>query len=311
MSPKSYHLIGDGLAASFLAMIFQGSKTKFLQYGDNQANTPPLGFVHLFQGRTFHRDPIEITAFSNCTAYWRNEELATEWLVRRSVKPGDRLSKSSQTKTVPELFRPRQIYEQVFEYGPGFTIQANELVQRARVLCSEHIITQRVNSSNLSGIKVHAIGLDVKELLPKTPWDINPGRTVKAHCPDSPQTKPKYISLLHGCHLGSSLNQPGFTIGGRVNSKGEAKNDEAELASQILGHKVTLKSEWWGQRIANAVDRWPLLGWIDRENFLFAGFGGRALFWLPYCSQIAIQALKSENNDPIPPKLRADRFTKL
>lgn len=97
-------------------------------------------------------------------------------------------------------------------------------------------------------------------------------------------------------------------MGGRVNSKGEAKDDEVELASGILGQEVALRSEWWGERIANALDRWPLVGWLKDREFLFCGFGGRAMFWLPYCAQIAVEALKVGDNSPIPQRLRPDRF---
>ena len=60
--------------------------------------------------------------------------------------------------------------------------------------------------------------------------------------------------------------------------------------------------------IANALDRWPLVGWLDGKTFVFAGFGGRALFWLPYCCDLAVEALRSGSNAEIPERLRAGRF---
>jgi glycine/D-amino acid oxidase-like deaminating enzyme len=158
----------------------------------------------------------------------------------------------------------------------------------------------------LDGVVVLCNGLEVEQTLKKLPWDTNPGRTVEAT--SIPSSQPHRLILYRGCHLGGNPHNPSFTVGGRVNSKGEAKNDEAQISSKLMKCEVALSSEWWGARIANAIDRWPLIGWLDERRFFFAGFGGRALFWLPFCTEIAVQALLERSNQAIPEKLRVSRF---
>ena len=121
------HLVGDGIAGRLLAQWMLESDLKFVQYGDGRTNTPPVGFVHLFQGRTFHRDAIEVEAFRRTIEFWRNESLASEWEVERSVAPGDRLDRSADTETVPEEWRPVRVAPDLYRYGPGFTVQAGAL----------------------------------------------------------------------------------------------------------------------------------------------------------------------------------------
>jgi hypothetical protein len=294
------HLVGDGIAGCLLASSLSSEGLEFTQYGDGRTNNPPVAFVHLFQGRTFHRDPVEIAAFEKTIAFWRAEPLALEWEVERSVKPGDRLERSADTRTVPEEFRPRKIGELTYRYGPGFTIRVADLAQSVEA----SVVAGRVEPSELRGTVVHATGLGIEELLPTLRWDTNPGRTVQA----CGQRRPGRLYLKAGCHLGADPVGDGMTIGGRVSSKGEVKDDETELASEILGSAVEYRSEWWGKRIANALDRWPLIGWLNERDFVFAGFGGRALFWLPYCCELAVGALRSGCNDKIPERLRAGRF---
>jgi hypothetical protein len=292
------HLVGDGIAGRLLARSLSGEGLEFTQYGDGDTNTPPVAFVHLFQGRTFHRDPVEITAFRKTIEYWRSEPLASEWLVERSVTPGDRLDRSADTQTVPMEYRPRLTKESTYEYGPGFTIQTSRIADSTKVRLG------RVATAELPGTVIHATGLAIENLLPELRWDTNPGRTVRAKA----MSQPRRIYLKKGCHLGAEPDGGAMTIGGRVNSKGEAKDDETDLAAEILGTKVEYESEWWGKRIANALDRWPMIGWLNERDFLFAGFGGRALFWLPYCCELALGALRSGCNEEIPARLRAGRF---
>ena len=295
------HLVGDGIAGRMLARWMLDSELEFVQYGDGRTNTPPVGFVHLFQGRTFHRDAIEVEAFRRAIEFWRGEDLATEWEVERSVTPGDRLDRSAGTETVPEEWRPVRVAPDLYRYGPGFTVQAFALGEEVPV----EVVRGEVAFEELDGPVVHATGLAVQELLPDYRWDINPGRTVQAVGPSLPDR----LYLRAGCHLGADPDGRALTVGGRVNSKGEAKDDETDLASQILGAPVKYESHWWGERIANALDRWPLVGWLDAKTFVFAGFGGRALFWLPYCCDLAVEALRTGRNDRIPERLRAGRFS--
>jgi hypothetical protein len=304
------HILGDGLAGTLLADRLGQREVEFFHYGDGQVNTPPVAFVHLFQGRTFHRDPIEVTAFRKAIGFWRAERLAREWSVLRTVQKGDRLDRSASSETIPAEFRPRlfRTGETVrYRYEPGFTVAAGDLVAR----CRRHSTTplrSRVEPKRLDGSVVHASGLSIADLLPQVRWDTNPGRTVHAICSDSPGLVPEHLTIDQGCHLGGNPAGSGFTVGGRVSSKGEAKNDEAEIASALLSREVSISSQWWGRRIANALDRWPLVGWLNERDFLFSGFGGRALFWLPYCIDLATEALVSGSNREIPERLRADRF---
>lgn len=303
------HLFGDGLAGTFLAHALSAEQLAHRHYGDDRHNTPPVGFVHLFQGRTFHRDPVEVEAFRQALAFWRREPLAKEWAVRRSVTEGDRLHKSASTESVPVDWRPTLDAPLQYTYRPGFTVASAELRARLRGEC-ESPLEPRRKPDSVSGIKVLAIGLDIAQQLPKWRWDINPGRTVEGHCPKHPRRQPDHLYLHHGLHLGGNPSQDGFTMGGRVNSKGEAKDDEIELAVSLLKEPVAIRSEWWGERIANALDRWPLVGWLNQSDFYFTGFGGRALFWLPYCTRIATEALKQGNNSSIPESLRPDRLSR-
>ncbi|MFA5505455.1 MAG: hypothetical protein WC314_09370 [Vulcanimicrobiota bacterium] len=294
------HLLGDGLAGRLLARTLKQVGVEFVQYGDGCSNTPPVGFVHLFQGRTFHRDPIEVEAFARAIRFWRGVPWAREWEVERTVTPGDRLARSADTESVPAEWRPVKVAEDTYRYGPGFVVQARELTEAVPV----EVVKARVDPGELKGTIIHATGLGIASLLPGYRWDTNPGRTVKAKA----SSLPDRLYLKAGCHLGIDPDGQGLTIGGRVSSKGEAKDDETRLASQILGVPVDFVSEWWGKRIANALDRWPLVGWLNEDTFVFAGFGGRAMFWLPYCCELASQSLDSRTNDAIPEKLRADRF---
>ena len=304
METPSIKILGDGIAGTLLAAELLRQGLPFLQYGDGRSQTPPVAFVHLFQGRTFRRDPLETDAFRWAVDHWRREEWALEWAVERSVSEGDRLHRSAGTDSIPEEFRPQALSPLTFLYKPGFTVAAAAIQQRERDKFRSHIRSEHADPEDLEGPVVHASGLAIQTLLPSLPWDINSGRTVCARS----SRPPTRLILDGGCHLGANPRDEGFTIGGRVNSKGRAKNDELELASEILGAEVHFQSEWWGKRIANAHDRWPLMGWLDEKNFAFAGFGGRALFWLPYCCSLAAEALHSGSNRAIPEKLRADRF---
>lgn len=297
-------IVGGGVAGVMLAAALHREGLPFMLFTHGPNNAPPVGFVHLFQGRTFQRDPIELQAFQEAIAHWRGEPLASEWSVERQVQPGDRLHRSAGTESVPLEFRPQETSPFTYRYGPGYSVAVQQIMQRECHLFSAQVFSQRVAPNELEGQVVHATGLSIEQLLPDLRWDINPGRTVSAQS----DCLPEKMYLRNGCHLARNPQGEGLTIGGRVTSKGEAKNDELILAQEILQAPTTYRSEWWGQRIANALDRWPLVGWLDEHQFVFAGFGGRALFWLPYCCRLAVQALRTEKNDDIPLKLRADRF---
>lgn len=295
-------IVGDGLAGSLLARALREKGVSFRQFGDGNTNTPPVGFVHLFQGRTFHRDPVEVVAFRKAIAFWRAEPLALEWDVERWVRPGDRLHRSADTDTVPEEYRPSELGPQHYSYRPGFSVAAQAVVEKAR---GPELEIKRVDCGKLEGTVVEATGLFIEESFEGIPWDTNPGRTVEA----KPEQEPDRMLLYRGCHLAGDPRQPDhLTIGGRVSSKGEAKGDETNLAEEVTGHRVRELNEWWGERMANAIDRWPQVGWLPDGRFLLVGFGGRALFWLPYCVELAVEALERGDNEEIPLSLRADRF---
>ena len=301
-------IVGDGLAGTWFAQLLKEQDLDFICFGDGRTNTPPVAFVHLFQGRTFRRHELELTAFQSSINFWRASEYAQEWSVLRKTTAGDRLQRSAQDHNVPEEFAPRPQGAELFAYRPGFTVRAKSLTEKWKDGFSDRFQDRTVERDELSGPVVYANGLGIEDLLPNLRWDTNPGRTVRARCLEHPEKKPENLVIAKGFHLGGNPACEGFTIGGRVNSKGEAKNDETELAEEWLKERVEMCSEWWGERIANALDRWPIIGWLSEEAFVFAGFGGRALFWLPYCAPLAVEAYLRGGNGNISQALSIERF---
>lgn len=308
MQDVSVHIVGDGLAGIWLARVLMDRCSELICYGNGKPNTPPVAFVHLFQGRTFRRKQLEVKAFKRAVEFWAECSLAQEWSVERRVDEGGRLHRSAHDSGVPPEYAPKESRPLHFQYGPGFTVAAQRLVETWRGQLGSKFLSGQVDPGELEGARVFANGLEIAKRIPSLSWDTNPGRTVEGFCSEHPDEKPEYLVLAKGFHLGGNPNCPGFTIGGRVNSKGQAKNDEAQLAREYLGKPVSIRSEWWGKRIANAADRWPLIGWLNDTDFVFAGFGGRALFWLPYCAPLAADAVLSGTNTGIPESLSVARF---
>ena len=294
---KTAQIVGDGLAGTWFAQLLTEKNVDFVCFGDGQTNTPPVAFVHLFQGRTFRRHELELSAFKKSIEFWRASGYAQEWSVIRKTTPGDRLQRSADDHNAPEEFAPRPCGDKLFAYRPGFTVRAKALTDLWREGFAEKFQEQRVEKGALSGPVVYANGLSIQGLLPKLRWDTNPGRTVRARCPEHPERKPENLIISKGFHLGGNPGGEGFTIGGRVNSKGEAKNDETELAEEWLKETVEMCSEWWGERIANALDRWPIIGWLNAEAF-----------WLPFCAPLAVDSYLQGNNERIPEALSIERF---
>ena len=308
---ETAHIVGDGLAGTWFARLLDSRQLDFRCFGNGKTNTPPVAFVHLFQGRTFRRHELELAAFRSCIEFWRGSQFSQEWSVLRKTTPGDRLQRSAHDHNVPEEFAPKPQGNDLFAYRPGFTVRAKDLTKFWRESFGNKFQEQTVEIGDLSGPVVYANGLGIEELLPNLRWDTNPGRTVRARCREHPARKPEHLIIAKGFHLGGNPGEEGFTVGGRVNSKGEAKNDETQLAEEWLKEGVEMCSQWWGERIANALDRFPIIGWLDKKAFVFAGFGGRALFWLPFCAPLAVEAYLEGSNQSLPQSLSIERFRNL
>lgn len=284
-------IVGDGLAGLMLAAELEDCEV----WGDDCCNTPPQALVHLFAGRTFRREPLQVDIFEASADYWRQEPLARETTVRRFFSEGDRLDRSLSACQVPERYLPHRVGTCEVTYGPGFSVAARALRQR---LLSE--IRYRPGRVDLSqggeGVRVLATGVDTPGSVDTVAWDMSDGQCLQATA-SSPTPE---IWIGRGVHIGPELEGTGVVIGG---------SPDLKTASHLTGKNYQSGQSWYGRRCANAVDRWPMLGWLDSKTFLFVSFGSRGLFWLPYCVKVAARALKLGTDEPIPLALRHSRFS--
>lgn len=285
------HVLGDGLAGLMLARALPEA----VVHGDGASNTPPLALVHLYAGRSFRRHPLEVDAFKAAIDYWRSCSLAREFQVVRHFRQGDRLQRSAAE--APCQFAPSQEGPQ-FCYGPAFTIETQRLEQKLREEC--RVLAGRVDDPRFYPLNVWAVGTALKEMLPG-PWDHSSGRLLRA------QGRLESIVIGQGVHLAPRGNE--MVIGGRSRPAVQGGHgDELECAARLLGKAPRYLSEWRGQRLACALDRWPLVGWWEPQVFVFGAFASRALFWLPYCVQLAVKALADGHNQAIPAALSVERI---
>lgn len=294
-------ILGDGLAGLLLARRLLHDGVRVTVYGDGKTNTPAQGLMHLFAGRTFRRSSLELEAFERAVEFWRAEPLAREYPVLRQVEPGDRLARSLAEASLPESLRPRRREDGKLEYGPGFSIASKRLESQLLALLGERYSQGRFEVESLAGPRVLALGTGAASLLPDIAWDISHGRTVEVTTGAALET----IQIGKGIHLVPS--DPGCAVIGGRSSPNQSRGDERELGEMLTGLRLEEKTSWYGFRCTPARDRRPILGWLeDGESFVFAGFGSRALFWLPLCADIAAGALRKRG--PVPDELNWRRL---
>lgn len=296
---SSISVLGDGLAGLLLAHALQEAGWEAQVLGDGCPNTPPVALVHLFAGRTFRRSALEVRAFERAVEHWRAESLARELSVLRKVEPGDRLDRSARDHGLPQAYAPRPSSKSGWwEYQPAFSVMAQALACRLSSQLKIHM--RRVDRPHdLPSPRVLALGVKAAQSFPGTAWDRSAGRTVEA-VPLAPL--PPAILIGSGMHLAPVLDGPSVVLGGRFSALEGARGDELETALELTGVAHEERFVWSGERLALAADRRPLLGWLDDETFVFLGFGSRGLFWLPYCVELATQALQ-DRDFALPPEL--------
>ncbi len=281
---KTYHILGDGLAGLMLADRLLQSGHSAVVYGNGRTNTPPVGMVQLFAGRSFRRSQLEILAFERAIPFWSAEPLAVELPIRRKIEPGGRLHRSLAGHGVPDRLAPRRLDDCWVEYGPGFAVLAQQLESRlrSRVLVREG----EFQPADLPCPRILALGLRAPEWLSSVAWDLSRGRVLQA-----PDLKAREAIILgHGIHLIPTPDQGSVSLGG-LPLKADPFCEVLERAYRLTGRRYQAEARWEGGRCTPARDRRPLLGWSDPETFLFLGFGSRALFWLPHCLDLAVAAL--------------------
>ncbi len=303
----SIAILGDGLAGLMLAarLVDQGQDVQV--FGDGGSQTPPVGLVHLFAGRTFRRSALEQTVFATATEYWRACSQAREFTVQRQTPPGDRLERSLLHLDLPSHLTPRPLKAGWVEYGPGFAVEAQALEGdlRAQLGGGARIHTGRFALDDLPGqIKVLAVGCEATRYLPDLSWDLSGGRVLRASL-TSPQEQILIGSGLHSVPVGDGYQ---VVLGGRHSAKnGELHGDEISLAQALTGQPHQAGDEWKGRRCSPQSDHRPVLGWLEEGRFAFFGFGSRALFWLPYCVERAVEALLEQGEGP--EELSPQRFS--
>lgn len=296
-----FSIVGDGLAGLMLALRLRSEGHQVAVYGDNQSNTPPVAMVHLFAGRTFRRSPLELAAFERAVLHWRQEPLAREMSVRRRVEPGGRLDRSAESHPIPDDYAPRRCEGDWMEYRPGFSVAARRLEQRLR---SELEVRPGLRAlDSVPGPRLLALGLRARDFFPGVGWDVSPGALELAPAPPG---RPAIIEIGLGVHAVTSPEGDKIAYGGSGGAF--AGPDRKQRLRELTGSTYQPGVVWEGTRCAPARDRLPLLGWLDPENFAFVGFGSRALFWLPFCLDLAVAAL---DGAPIPPELDVRRLPTL
>lgn len=279
-------IIGDGLAGLMLADRLLAEGYQVSVYGQACSNTPPVGLVHLFAGRTFRRSDLELVAFEKAISHWRQEPLAQEFEVHRVVQPGDRLHRSAAAHNLPPHYAPRPLREGWVQYGPGFSVASKNLETRLRKQLEPCFRSGWVQPNSIAGKKVLALGSGVATWWPEVAWDLSSGRTVQAQ----PVRPASAIMIGLGMHIAPAPGQTEVVLGGRFSPHG-LPEDEIAKAQELTGLEHREGDAWYGQRCSPALDRRPCLGYLGEDSFAFFGFGSRALFWLPHCLDLAVLAL--------------------
>lgn len=278
-------VVGDGLAGLMLAHRLHKGGSEVTLYGDGNTNTPPVGLVHLFAGRSFVRSPFELDCFEEAVRHWRSEPLALELPVRRKVAEGSRLQKSLQQAQLPKEWTPQPVGDEWVQYRPGFSVAAQQLESHLRTELGSRYRPGQVDWKELPGVRVLALGYRASSEWARD-WDLSRGRTVEASggSVDS-------LWIGGGVHRAPFPGRASVVLGGRSNFNGNCPEDELPIADALTGEEHRELSTWSGLRCAPR-DHRPLLGWLDDSTFVFVGFGSRALFWLPQCVKLAEAALR-------------------
>ncbi len=291
---KRLTIVGDGLAGLMLGHRMQQQEGwKVTVLGDGNPQVPEVGIVHLFAGRSFRRQPLELQAFKVATEFWRASSFSCEFEVERLVEAGDRVDRSGLScevlQSLPSNWQPRRVElenlgQVCWRYGPAFSVRAKEFLHHLREELGERYLRTRANLEECDGLKVLALGVDLAELLPDGPWDRSRGCLIAGQIESRELTQ---IRIAPGLHLAPGEGtRKAFLGGGLVTETFSCPSVESSL-----GLTFSEDSRWTGERLAYAGDRWPVLGWRDSETLIFGGFGSRALFWLPFCLNLATAAL--------------------
>lgn len=288
----TYHIVGDGLAGLVLARRLVDEGNDVVLYGDGQTNTPPVGLVHLFAGRSFRRSELELETFAEAVRYWRSEPLAQEFPVKRKLSPGDRLDRSLEEAELPREWTPTRLDAGWVQYSPGFSVAAQALERRLREELISSYHQGLCDWRELPGVRILALGRQAPTLWPEFPWDLSKGRTVEALSDPS-----ALLTIGRGVHRAPFPERNTVILGGRSSPGGAPPEDELEIAMELTGVPHQELSTWSGHRCA-APDHRPILGWLDPQTFVFLGFGSRALFWLPYCVKATGESLKGAEIHP-------------
>lgn len=289
----TYHIVGDGLAGLVLARRLLDEGNDVVLYGDGQTNTPPVGLVHLFAGRSFRRSELELETFAEAVRFWRNESLAQEFSVQRKLSPGDRLDRSLEEAELPQEWTPTRLNAGWVEYSPGFSVAAQALERRLREELMSSYHQGLRDWRELPGVRILALGQRAPTLGPEFPWDLSQGRTVEALS----DSMLEVLVIGGGVHRAPYPGGRTVILGGRSSPLGPPPEDELEIAVELTGAPHQELSTWSGHRCA-APDHRPILGWLDPRTFVFLGFGSRALFWLPYCVKATRESLKGAETHP-------------
>lgn len=247
-------------------------------YGDGCCNTPPLGLVHLFAGRSFRRRDLEVEAFEAAVRYWRARPEAAEFEVERSFEPGDRLDRS--VESAPVGYRPLRVGPGRVRYGPAFSVESQRLAEEL----SGGLEREGGRLGSARGLTVWAGGLELGRRLAEIRWDYSHGALVRVR-PGCGEVK-----IGVGVHLAPHPHLEETTIGGDLKAAGLLHPRPFEVLDQ-----------WEGRRLAPARDRWPAIGWLKPAEFVFGGFGSRGLFWLPWAVKVVTGVLL--DGDELPPEI--------
>lgn len=301
----SISILGDGLAGLMLADRLTDQGHDVLVFGDGASQTPPVGLVHLFAGRTFRRSALEQAVFATAMEHWRASPRAREFKVHRQTPAGDRLERSLLHLDLPSPLTPRPLKPGWMEYGPGFAVEAQRLEGDLRTRLGAKIRTGRFTTDDLPGpTRVLAVGCNAPDYLPEVRWDLSGGRVVRA----AVATPSRTIVIGSGLHSVPAADDRTVVLGGRHSAvSGEMYGDELELAGGLTGQEHHEVDEWRGQRCSPMLDHRPVVGWLEGETLAFFGFGSRALFWLPYCVERAVEALTGATGS-LPPEFSPTRF---
>ena len=261
-------IVGAGFAGLSLAEAMHHRGEEFTVFGRTETNTPPNAIVHLFAGRSFARSQLEVLAFERAIDFWTDHPFATRTDVLRHVPDGSRLQSSKERTNVPDAYRPRGIEREWVEYRPAFVIDAWDYLKSIRSELGDRVVPKYLNRD-------------------KFPT----GKTV----------------LALGYEIANFIDAEWSQTGRQLVAATCEEPIDRIVIGEVTGINPHIVSSWSGMRCALDGDRLPVIGWRGDE-FVFAGFGSRGFFWMPYCVDVALEAISSRSNDAIPAALSVGRL---